>query len=70
MVEPSKVVHQDRGIAWIRGCVEVAWPSARFWHMACPHCYEPYEFSATLGILCLSCGLGMYEFPRYMVDLL
>ncbi|XP_071904995.1 uncharacterized protein [Coffea arabica] len=37
--------------------------------MACPHCYELYEFSSTLGIICLSCGQGMPEFPRAWVRL-
>ncbi|XP_071921453.1 replication protein A 70 kDa DNA-binding subunit B-like isoform X2 [Coffea arabica] len=59
----------DQGTFWIKGRVEIAWPLAHFWHMACPHCYEPYEFSSTLGIICLSCGQGMHEFPRAWVRL-
>ncbi|XP_071916721.1 replication protein A 70 kDa DNA-binding subunit B-like isoform X2 [Coffea arabica] len=59
----------DWGNAWIKGHVEVAWPCARSWHMACPHCYELYDYATTLGTLCLSCGLGIYAFPRAWIRL-
>ncbi|XP_027155473.1 uncharacterized protein LOC113755763 [Coffea eugenioides] len=67
--ESRSVTAGDQGTFWIKGRVEIAWPSAWFWHMACPHCYELYEFSSTLGIICLSCGQGMHEFPRAWVRL-
>ncbi|XP_071923560.1 replication protein A 70 kDa DNA-binding subunit B-like isoform X10 [Coffea arabica] len=56
----------DRATVWIKGRVEIACPMTRFWHLACPHCYHPYDFSTTLGIWCLSCGLGMSIFPRFI----
>ncbi|XP_071916677.1 uncharacterized protein [Coffea arabica] len=62
----KSVANRDQGTFWIKSRVEIAWPSSLFWHMACPHCYELYEFSSTLGIICLSCGQGMHEFPRYV----
>ncbi|XP_071913108.1 replication protein A 70 kDa DNA-binding subunit D-like isoform X2 [Coffea arabica] len=56
----------DRATVWIKGRVEIACPMTRFWHLACPHCYHPYDFFTTLGIWCLSCGLGMSIFLRFI----